>query len=47
MKKAEVLQNHDNEYVRNVGKNEAHHRKYKGSSLTTVRHTIVQVSKLP
>jgi len=28
-KQAEVIQNHDNENVRNVGKNEAQHRKHK------------------
>jgi hypothetical protein len=26
---AEVIQNHDNEYVRNIGQGEARHRKYK------------------
>jgi hypothetical protein len=27
--KAEVIQNHDNENVRNIGQGEARHRKYK------------------
>jgi hypothetical protein len=46
-KQAEVIQNHDNVNVRIIGNNEAQHRKYKGSKLMAVTHTIVQVSKLP
>jgi hypothetical protein len=30
---AEVIQNHDNENVRNIGQGEARHRKYKGLKL--------------
>jgi hypothetical protein len=31
--RAEVIQNHDNENVRNIGKNEAQHRKHKRLTL--------------
>jgi hypothetical protein len=30
---AEVIQNHENEHVRSIGKGEARHRKYKGPKL--------------
>jgi hypothetical protein len=33
LKQAEVIQNHDNENVRNVGQGEAQHRKYKSLKL--------------
>jgi hypothetical protein len=46
-KEAEVIQNHDNINFRNMGKNEAQRRKHKSSDLVAVRHTILQVSKLP
>jgi hypothetical protein len=44
---AEVLQNHDNENVRNIGQGEARHRKYKRLKLGGVKHTTVQVTRLP
>jgi hypothetical protein len=33
MQQAEVIQNHDNEVVRNIGQGEARHRKYKRHKL--------------
>jgi hypothetical protein len=42
---AEVIQNHDNENVRNIGQGEAPHRKYKRLKLGAVTCTTVQVSK--
>jgi hypothetical protein len=30
---AEVIQNHENEYVRGIGQGEARHKKYKGLKL--------------
>jgi hypothetical protein len=45
---AEVIQNHENANVCNIGQGEAQHRKYKrGLKLVVVKHTTVQVSKLP
>jgi hypothetical protein len=51
---AEVIQNHDNKYVRNIGQGEARHRKYKkfvtsirGFYSVVVKHTTVQVTRLP
>jgi hypothetical protein len=40
---AEVIQNHENENVRNIGQCKAPHRKYKGSNLAAVMCTNVQV----
>jgi hypothetical protein len=44
---AEVTQNHENVNVRNIGQGEARHRKYKGLNLVAVRHTTVQMTRLP
>jgi hypothetical protein len=44
---AEVIQNHDNENVRNTGQGEARHRSIRGSNLAAVMHTTVQVTRLP
>jgi hypothetical protein len=44
---AEIIQNHDNENVRNIGQGEARHRKYKGLKLGGVKHTTIQVTRLP
>jgi hypothetical protein len=41
---AEVIQNHNNENVRNIGQGEARHRKY---NLAAVKHTTIQVTRLP
>jgi hypothetical protein len=41
---AEVIQNHVNPNVRNIGQGEAQHRKYKRLNLAAVRHTTVQVT---
>jgi hypothetical protein len=38
---AEVIQNHENENVRNIGQGESRHRKYKGLQLAAVKHTTV------
>jgi hypothetical protein len=46
-KQAEVIQTHDNGNVRNVAKTKPSIVNTKGSNLVAVRHTIVQVSKLP
>jgi hypothetical protein len=46
-KQAEVIRNHDNVNVRNIGKGEAQHRKHTESDLVAVRLTIAQASKLP
>jgi hypothetical protein len=43
---AEVIQNHENENVRNIGKGEARHRKIKGLCLAAVKRTTVQVTRL-
>jgi hypothetical protein len=40
---AGVIQNHDNENVRNIGQGDARHRKYK---LAAVKHTSVQATRL-
>jgi hypothetical protein len=41
---AEVIQNHENANVRNIGQGEPRHKKYKTA---TVKHTTVQVTRLP
>jgi len=46
-KQAEVIQNHDNANVQNMGKTKPNIRNIKGSNLVAVRHAIIQVSKLP
>jgi hypothetical protein len=43
---AEIIQNHCNKNVRNIGQGEANHRKYKRLKLAAVKHTTVQVSRL-
>jgi hypothetical protein len=45
-KQAEVIENHDNENVRNIEQVEARHRKYKSLNLATVRHTTDQMTKI-
>jgi hypothetical protein len=44
--KAKVIQNHDNEDVRNNGQGESRHRKYKGLKLAAITFMTVQASKL-
>jgi hypothetical protein len=44
---AEVIQNHGNEHVRNMGQGEARHRKYKRLELGAHQFTTVQAIKLP
>jgi hypothetical protein len=44
---AEVIQNHENANVRNIGQGEARHRKYKRLKLGSVKRTTVQVTRLP
>jgi hypothetical protein len=45
---AEVIQNHENANVRNIGQGEARHRKYKrGLNLAAVKRTTVQVTRPP
>jgi len=46
-KQAEVIQNHDNVNFRNIGKTKPNIGNVKGKNLVPVRHTIVEVSKLP
>jgi hypothetical protein len=43
----EVIQNHQNPNVRNIGQGEAQHRKYKRLKLGGGQATTVQVTKLP
>jgi hypothetical protein len=43
----EVIQNHANENVRNIGQGEAGHRKYKWLKLGGVQHTTVQMTRMP
>jgi hypothetical protein len=43
---AEVIQNHENLNVRNIGQGEARHRKYKSLNLVAVRHMTVQMTRL-
>jgi hypothetical protein len=43
---AEVIQNHDNENVRNIGQGEARHKGIRGLNLAVVKHMTVQVTKL-
>jgi hypothetical protein len=43
---AEVIQNHENANVRNIGQGEARHRKYKRLKLGVVKCTTVQVIRL-
>jgi hypothetical protein len=43
---AQVIQNHDNAHVRNIGLGEARHRKYKRINLAMDRRMIVQETKL-
>jgi len=45
-KQAEIIQNHDNVNVRNIGKTKPNIGRIKGSNLLAIRHTIIQVSKL-
>jgi hypothetical protein len=45
MKQAEVIQNHDNVNVQNIGKSEAQNRK--GLKLVAVRGTIILLFNLP
>jgi hypothetical protein len=44
---AEVIQNHENANVRNIGQGEARHRNTRGLNLAAVKHTTVQVIRLP
>jgi hypothetical protein len=44
---AEVIKNHENEYVRTIGQGEAKHRKYRSLNLAAVKLMTVQVTKLP
>jgi hypothetical protein len=44
---AEVIPDHDNENVRNIGQGKARHMKNKGLNLAAVTCTTVQVSRLP
>jgi hypothetical protein len=44
---AEVIQIHENEYVRGIGQGEARHGKCKTLKLGVVELTTVQVTKLP
>jgi hypothetical protein len=46
-KRAEVVQNHDNLNVRNVGKNEAKNRKFKRLRLGAGQAYVVQAYELP
>jgi hypothetical protein len=43
---AEVIQNHENANVRNIGEGQARYRKYKRIYLAVVEHTTVQVTRL-
>jgi hypothetical protein len=47
MQQAEVIQNHDNENVRNIGQGEAGIQSIRGLNLAAVKHTTVQVTRLP
>jgi hypothetical protein len=44
---AEVIQNHDNENVRSIGQGEALTENTRGLNLAAVKHTTVQVTRLP
>jgi hypothetical protein len=43
---SEVLQNNENEHVRNIGQGEGRYKKTKGLNLAVVKLTTVQVTKL-
>jgi hypothetical protein len=44
---AEVIQNHENEHVLNIGQGKASHRKYKRLELGGVKLMTVQLTMLP
>jgi hypothetical protein len=44
---AEVIQNHHNPNVRNIGQGEANTGNIRGLNLAAVKRTTVQVTKLP
>jgi hypothetical protein len=44
---AEVIQNHENKYVRSIAQGEVRHIKKRGLNLAAVSLTTVQVTKLP
>jgi hypothetical protein len=44
---AEVIQNHENENIRNIGQEESRHKKYKRINFAAVKHTTIQVIRLP
>jgi hypothetical protein len=45
-RQAEIIHNHENENVRNIGQSEIPHRKHKSLNLAAVFYTTVQVSRL-
>jgi hypothetical protein len=44
---AEVIKNHDNENVRTIGQGDPDRGNIKGINLAAVKHTTVQVTRLP
>jgi hypothetical protein len=44
---AEVIQNHENEYVRSIGQGEASTENIRGLNWAVTKLTTVQVTKLP